>query len=208
MCCCMLMSETIVGLRNTFSKQKEAFVSMDLKVSLRKTMVMVCSGITKDGMSKSEVDPCGVCSLRVKANSVLRGQCGRCAGVNRVTPKFSTNVTHTKCNGNIEEAVEQEEKLCDEVETLRDFTYPGDRVSAGGGCEAAVTARARCGWVKFWKRCELLYGSRFPLKLKGAVCKSYVRPAILCGSEVRYLKEREMKILQTTERSMVRAMYR
>ena len=41
--------------------------------------------------------------------------------------------------------MEQEEKLCDEVETAREFTYFGDRVSAGGGSEAAVTARTRCG---------------------------------------------------------------
>ena len=33
--------------------------------------------ITKDGMSKSKVDPCGLCSLRVKANSVLCLQCGK-----------------------------------------------------------------------------------------------------------------------------------
>ena len=36
--------------------------------------------------------------------------------------------------------MEQEVKLCDEVETVRKFTYLGDRVSAGGGCEVAVTA--------------------------------------------------------------------
>ena len=45
--------------------------------------------------------------------------------------------------------MEQEQTLCDEVETARESTYLGDRVSAGGGCEAAVTARTRCGWVKF-----------------------------------------------------------
>ena len=39
--------------------------------------------------------------------------------------------------------MEQEEKLCDDVETVRQFTYLGDRMSAGGGCEAAVTARTR-----------------------------------------------------------------
>ena len=38
---------------------------------------MVSGGITKDGMSKSKVDPCGVCSLRVKANTVLCVQCGK-----------------------------------------------------------------------------------------------------------------------------------
>ena len=38
------------------------------------------------------------------------------------------------------ESVEQEEKIFDEVETVREFIYLGDRVSAGGGCQASVTA--------------------------------------------------------------------
>ena len=54
--------------------------------------------------------------------------------------------------------MEQEEKLCDVVETVREFTYLGDRVSASGGCEAVVTARKRCGCVKFKECDELLYG--------------------------------------------------
>ena len=74
---------------------------------------------------------------------------GRCAGVKRVTPKFSRSFTCRKCEANIGEAVKQDEKLCDKVETVREFAYLSDRVSAGGGCEAAVTARARCGWVMF-----------------------------------------------------------
>ena len=35
-------------------------------------------------------------------------------------------------------------RLCDEVETVREFTYLGGRVSAGGECEAGVTARTKC----------------------------------------------------------------
>ena len=50
-------------------------------------------------------------------------------------------ITCRKCYENIGEAVEQEEKLCDEVETVKEFTYLGDWVSAVGGCEAVVTAR-------------------------------------------------------------------
>ena len=50
---------------------------------------------------------------------------------------------------NIEEAVEQEEKLLDEVETVRKFTYLGDWMSAGGGCDTAVTARTTCGCTMF-----------------------------------------------------------
>ena len=32
-----------------------------------------------------------------------------------------------------------------EVETVRGFCYLGNKVNASGGCEAAVTARARIG---------------------------------------------------------------
>ena len=48
-----------------------------MKVNLEKTKVLVSCGITKNGMSKSKVDPCGVCRLRVRANSVLCLQCGK-----------------------------------------------------------------------------------------------------------------------------------
>ena len=46
---------------------------------------------------------------------------------------LSINFTCRKCEWNIGEAVEQEEKLCDEVETVRKFTYLGVKVSAGEG---------------------------------------------------------------------------
>ena len=73
-----------------------------------------------------------------------------------------------------------------------EFTYLGDRVSSGGGCEAALTARTRCGWVKLRECGELLYGRRFPLRLKGVdLCKIYVRPAILYETEAWCLKERD-----------------
>ena len=64
---------------------------------------MDSGGTTKDDMSKSKGDPCGGCSLRVKANLILCGKWihGRCARVKRVTPKFSWNFTCRKCEGNI-----------------------------------------------------------------------------------------------------------
>ena len=57
--------------------------------------------------------------------------------------------------------------LCDEVESVSEFTYLGDKVSSGGGCEAAVTVRTRCGWAKFRECHELLCGRRFHLRLYG-----------------------------------------
>ena len=73
----VLMSDKIEGFRNKLIKWKEARESKSLIAKLGKTKVMVSGGITKDGMSKSKVDPCGVCSLRAKANSVLCVQCGK-----------------------------------------------------------------------------------------------------------------------------------
>ena len=91
--------------------------------------------------------------------------------------------------------MEYDEKLCDDVETVREFTYLGDMVSAGGVCEVAVTARTGRGCVKFRECSELLYGWRFLLSLKGSVYESYVRPAMLYGSETWCLKKSEMRIL-------------
>ena len=91
--------------------------------------------------------------------------------------------------------MEQEEKLCDEVETVGEFTYLGDRVSEGGGCEAAVTAKTRYGWVMLRECGELLSDRRFPLRLKGVVYGSDVGPVILYGSETWCLRESEMRIL-------------
>ena len=81
-------------------------------------------------------------------------------------------LTCKKCERNIGESVKQDENVCDEVETVRAFKYLGDRVSDGGGCEAAVTARTRCERVKLRECGELLYVRRFPQKLKGPVHKT------------------------------------
>ena len=74
--------------------------------------------------------------------------------------------------------------ICD----AREFTYLDDRVSAVAGCEAAVTARTRSWLVN-------VYIYVFPLRLKGAVYESYVRPAMLYGSDSWCLKACEMGIL-------------
>ena len=62
--------------------------------------------------------------------------------------------------------MEQEEKLCDEMETVQEFTYLGDRVSAVGGCEVSVTARTRGGWLKF-RECSDFVSFQISSKFKG-----------------------------------------
>ena len=71
----------------------EAFESKGLEVNLLKTNLSVSGDITMDAMSDSNVDPCGVCSFSVRANSVLSLQCGNwihitCARVKMAIPMF------------------------------------------------------------------------------------------------------------------------
>ena len=80
-----------------------------------------------------------------------------------------------RCKKQADGFMDSVEELCEEVETVRSFCYLGARVNADSGCEAAVTARARIGWVKFGKCREL--------KLKGMVYRSCVRSAMLYGIE-------------------------
>ena len=61
------MSRIKEGLSCKFRNQKEDFESKGSKVDLGKTKVMINGGISQLGMSNCETDPCGVCSLRVKA---------------------------------------------------------------------------------------------------------------------------------------------
>ena len=110
---------------------------------------------------------------------------------NSFIKKFCTQIHE----GNIGVAVEPEVKLCDDVEAVGEFTYLSDRVNAGGGCEATVTARTRCWWFKPWECDELLHGRRFHLDLKGAVHKNNVKPAIMYRIESWCQNECEMAIL-------------
>ena len=70
----------------------------------------------------------------------------------RMTLKLVRDFVRGRCKKQADGFINSVEELCEEVETVRGFCYLGDRlgnrVNAGGGCEAPVTARARIGWVK------------------------------------------------------------
>ena len=53
---------------------------------------------------------------------------------------------------------DQKEKLHDDVETVTEFSYLGDRINSGGGCEVAETSGNRIGRAKFRECQDLLLG--------------------------------------------------
>ena len=65
------------------------------------------------------------------------------------------------------------------MEKVRELAYLCDRVSAGGGCDAPMITRTRCGWAKFAECGDNLYGRRFHPKLKEAVYEGHVQPTVL-----------------------------
>ena len=206
----VLMGETMEESIENFDEWREAFESKGIRVNLGKTKLMV-SGMEEEAFD-SRVDPCGVCGTRVKSNSVQCTACGKwvhtsCTDKKKVSVYVNKNFVCKKCRSVVKNfKVSADEKLCDGVETVSKFTYLGDRLNATGGCETAVAARSRIGWMKFRECSEILKGRRFSLKMKGKTYKSCVRSIMLYGSEAWCLREKEMAILRRTERALIRAM--
>ena len=64
------------------------------------------------------------------------------------------------------------------METVNEFCYLVGKLKTSRGCEAAVTAEMRIGWIKFRECGELLLGKRFLLKDH---CKSLSELCLVCN---------------------------
>jgi len=63
------------------------------------------------------------------------------------------------------------------------FKYLGSIVQNDGEIEADVSHRIQAGWLK-WRRAScVLCDKKVPLKLKGKLYRTAVRPALLYGTE-------------------------
>ena len=154
-----------------------------------KVMVSKIGQVTVKPSSKK--DPCGICGRKTMLNAVLCKSCGnwrhgRCAKIKRVTNRLAIDLKCRKCKWYNKKVEDQKEKLHDDVETVTELSYLGDRINSGGGCVAAVTSRTRIGWAKFrdgqdFAEIRRLCRKKFPLKIKGIVYKSCVISAILYG---------------------------
>ena len=107
----------------------------------------------------------------------------------RVIVRLTRHFVSSKCKKTMKGAVDSIEKLCDEVEIVNGFCYLEDGLNSSGGCETAVTARVRIGWIRFTECKEILLENSFPVRMKGKVYRCCVRLAILCGSEAWCLRE-------------------
>ena len=161
---------------------KEAMEKKGLRVNAGKTKVMIC-GTGLDLLQSSGEYPCAVCRTGVGNNSIYCNGCKlwvhkKCSGLQRLTP--NPDYRCARCMGNarpIDGRPQSEVQVGpDKLEVAASFCYLGDMLSAGGGCEMAVTTRVKTAWKKFRELLPVLT-SRHSLTRPVAMCT-----ALACGA--------------------------
>ena len=71
----------------------------------------------------------------------------------------------------------------DKLEVVASFCYLGDMLSAGGGCEIAVTTRVKTAWKKFRELLPVLTSRHLSYKTCDYVYSSRMRSTMLYASE-------------------------
>ena len=121
------------------------------------------------------------------ANSTLHARCRGEPGVRPIDGRHFKEVEVGDC---VLEAVDR-------------FYYLGDRLSAGGGCMAAATARCRCAWGKNRENLTLLTPKPVPFDLRGRLFSSNVRSSLLHGTETGPMTSDALRRLCRNNRAMI-----
>ena len=189
---------------------KEAMEKKGLRVNAGKTKVMIC-GTGLDLLQSSGEYPCAVCRKGVGNNSIYCNGCKlwvhkKCSGLQRLTP--NPDYRCALCMGNarpIDGRPQSEVQVRpDKLEVVASFCYLGDMLSAGGGCEMAVTTRVKTAWKKFRELLPVLTSRHLSYKTRGHVYSSCVRSAMLHASEAWPLTKTNLQRLQCNDRAMIR----
>ena len=94
--------------------------------------------------------------------------------------------------------------LGEELERVTHFKYLGTSMEEEGGMETEITKRVGAGW-RNWKKCSgVQCDRRMPVKLKGKVYKTVIRPAMLYGAETWATTKRQEKRIEVIEMRMLR----
>ena len=191
---------------------EEAMEKKGLRVNAGKTKVMIC-GTGLDLLQSSGEYPCAVCRTGVGNNSIYCNGCKlwvhkKCSGLQRLKP--NPDYRWARCVGNarpIDGRPQSEVQVGpDKLEVVASFCYLGDMLSAGGGCEMAVTTRVKTAWKKFRELLPVLTCRHLSYKTSGHVYSSCVRSAMLHASEI-YLTKTNLQRLQPNDRAMIRQIY-
>ncbi|CAG4933975.1 unnamed protein product [Parnassius apollo] len=95
----------------------------------------------------------------------------------------------------------------DTVERTDNFRYLGSVLDASGDIDRDIKARISAAWAKWREVTGVICDPKMPVKLKGQVYKTIIRPVLTYGSEAWPVLERHRQLLHVTEMNMLRWMY-
>ena len=172
---------------------KEAIEKKGLRVNAGKTKVIICG----TGLDLLQSSYCNSCKLWVDK---------KCSGLQRLTPNPDYRCARYMGNARpIDGRPKNEVQVApDKLEVVASFCYLGDMLSAGGGCEIAVTTRVKTAWKKFRELLPVLTSRHLSYKTRGHVYSACVRSAMLHASETWPLTKRNLQRLQRNDRAMIR----
>jgi hypothetical protein len=83
------------------------------------------------------------------------------------------------------------------------FRYLGSRFQKNGDIDEDVSHRIKVGWLKWCQAFGVLCDPRVPLKLKGKLYRTVIRPAMLYGAKCWPTKRRHVQQLSVAEIRML-----
>ena len=92
------------------------------------------------------------------------------------------------------------------IKSVDGFKYLGSTITVDGSEEREVTRGIQAGWKNWREVSGLLCDRRMPVKLKGKVYETVVRPAMLYGMEETPIKKVNEKRTNVAEMKMLRWM--
>lgn len=84
------------------------------------------------------------------------------------------------------------------------FTYLGSMISRDARCDRAVDHRIQAGWLKYRSVSGVLCDKKMPVKLKGKIYNTIVKPVLMYGSETWTRLQPHTNRMQVTENKMLR----
>ena len=117
--------------------------------------------------------------------------------------KVSTSKTKYLCinGGNDNETAKMEDT---KVPRVKEFKYLGSMVQESGGCEREVKKRVQAG-RNGWRRVSgVICDRRLPVRVKGKVYSSVVRPAMVYGLETVAITKKQVEEMEVAEMKMLR----
>ena len=116
--------------------------------------------------------------------------------------KVSRSKTEYLCinGGNDKETVKMEDT---KVPRVKKFKYLESRVQQSGSCEREAEKRVQAGWNGWRKVSGVIFDRRLPVRVKGKVYSSVVRPAMVYGLETVAVTKKQLEEMEVAEIKML-----